>query len=297
MNRTKMHFVYLFFVLFYGCSSFNFRTFGQEEQLLALVDPTKITTNAQTVLVEKKNDIEKIDERSNNINNITLKGSVNIVTTGKEFSLDATLISDKENTRVRIDYGGLATIVDFAITKMGGTMFLPRKDIAFKGDNTSFKQSKSWAGIIANDLSRMKILFPDTDEENATGKRYNKTTSTMVVYKKENDTLLILKKIIFTTIESELVISKIFKYDSNGDLCGKIFYEDYQRTEGRLIPNKVIVCPNADIKLIFMFKEIMTNKEIKNDKFILKIPEKNADDNDIPILNIDEFEKKNWLTP
>ena len=239
-----------------------------------------------------EDEIFDLETRHNGISSIAVKGNVVINSKGKDTTLNAVAVTTGDKTRIRISFGEMMQIIDYSIREDRAKIYLPRKDVIFQGTKQDVMSLDSWFALLTSELCGHSLAFPNAWDANATQRRYIREKSTMVVFTMSDDnTVKILKKIVFQHHNSDMVISNVYKYNNNGDLIGIINFNDYKKVNDKLIPHKISFAVNSDTQITFNFSEMWINDSLDDSIFEIKLPQ----DVNTKILDVPELGKKDWL--
>ncbi len=264
---------------------------AQEVAMNNMVQTSVVQTSVTQPVIKIEDEVAELESRHASLTSILVKGTVNInsATKGKGLTLNAAMFTTGEQTRIRIDYGG-ASIIDYVLDGKNVTIYLPYKEVAFSGTKEEVIKLKSWFSLLTSELSSLSVAFPVAWDEHATQRRFMKEKNSMVVFNVDNDMVKILKKVNFTRSNRDLVISNVYKYDTNGDLAGMITFDNYKTIEGKLLPHKVVFAVTEDTTIHFEFSEVQFDQAASSNVFKLTIPA------EVRKFDVGELEKKDWLS-
>jgi len=264
---------------------------AQEVAMNNMVQTSVVQTSVPQPIRKVEDEVAELETRHISLASILIRGtvSINSITKGKGLALNAALFTIGEQTRIRIDYGG-APIVDYILDGKNVTIFLPHKEVVFSGTKEEVIKLKSWFSLLTSELCNLSIAFPIAWDEHATQRRFMREKNSMVIFKVDNDMVKVLKKVNFTKSNQDLVISNVYKYDTNGDLAGMIIFDNYKMVEGRLLPHKVVFAVNEETTIYFEFSEVQFDQAASSNVFKLTIPTETKK------FDVGELEKKDWLS-
>jgi len=264
---------------------------AQEVAMNNMVQTSVVQTSVPQPIRKVEDEVAELETRHTSLASILIRGtvSINSVTKGKGLALNAALFTTGEQTRIRIDYGG-APIIDYMLDRKNVTIFLPHKEVVFSGTKEEVIKLKSWFSLLTSELSGLSIAFPTAWDEYASQRRFIREKNSMVIFKVDNDMVKVLKKVNFTKSNQDLVISNVYKYDTNGDLAGMITFDNYKMIESRLLPHKVVFAVNEETTIHFEFSEVQFDQAASSSVFKLTIP------TEVRKYDVGELEKKDWLS-
>ncbi len=236
--------------------------------------------------------VAALENRDVGISSILIKGLVTIKTNGKETILNAAVFTDNISTRVRIEFGNIL-IIDYVKKEKEVSLYLPRKDVMFKGTSEEVTKLKSWLSLLTSELSGYSLVYPNAWDANAAQRRYIREKSTMVIFSLKEDIVNVHKKVTFQKDKSNLIIENVYKYDEEGELCGLITFDNYKTIEGSLVPHKVSFAVSEDTTVIFNFQEISFNQSASPTVFEIRP----AAETPLKNLGFSDWSKKDWLAP
>jgi outer membrane lipoprotein-sorting protein len=197
------------------------------------------------------------------------------------------LIRKPADLRVLGQYFGVS-VFDMASDGSNFTLSIPHNDVVIKGSNSVNKRSpNTWENLrpaffldamLVRGLDRDDLYSVVTDSETledaARKHLYSVPEYVLSIYRRKPGTQELTPVRVITFRRDDLEPYQQDIYDGQGNLETQVTYQGYQDFEGSKYPSTVTIKrPIDQIQIVLTVEDVHENQTLKDDQFVVQIPE------------------------
>lgn len=182
-------------------------------------------------------------------------------------------------------------VFDMASNGKDFTLFMPQKNKAIEGSNSSqSKSANTWENLRPNfffdalvvrglDKNNLYSVVADSETIEDAARKHLLLVPEYVLSinrpKTNTNQLTPLRTVVFN--RDDLLPYQQDIYDSEGNLETQIFYSAYKDFEGNKFPSTIVIKrPLEEIKIVLTVEDVKENLALTDDQFVVKIPQGTA---------------------